>query len=1343
MRNSLNHSPLVLLFLIGWAFVPAQAVRLYVNAETGDDRRSIQAAQSKTTPLRSISHAIQIAHLFNKGKPHQIDIAAGTYSPSTTAESYPIKISDRDISIRTDGNVTMDAEHKTSFFELTTADINLVLRNFAFTNAHADSGGVVSCHSCTLRIVDNQFSGNVANIGGDLVHMRGGKLNFSNNLMHNNGQLGHGAGLIKIDKETADTSSSYSIRNNTFFNNNSVNIVTADDHIDISNNIFSGGVEPAIVDLSSLNDPLVRYNMFWNLDLLYTSDTADSVKVVKTVRDTLTLEKQGVKVPDFFTNAPDTVAQVGIEYKYAISVEGDSSYYIFNPLKVPLDASAKLIEDNHIIRFTPTIADTGSHEVLVEVFPPGGGSNDFLNYRIQVFKTEDFPDTTNKEPQVNITFVSDTTGAETGLNALVPVFSSAASAGGNLIANPKFFDTTVLRFELDQTSPARDSGNPIVAMRDNDASGTGPRNDMGKFGGPLTVGPPNPGSYTELLITSLPDTIAVIGETFTYTPVLKPNVDVIHVDFLRGPSGLMDVKGSPPLSWTASEADTGKYFVVAQVFSHTGNAHHVFSLRVKPDNEPPFITSSAPTDAFEDSVFSYTVTANDVDGDPITFSIVNGPKGMTLDSSGVLNWLPTQNDVGIVPVEISVTDTNQSSRSQVFNVTVSNTNDRPVLSTILDTIIFEDVAFSLFLGDLGTDIDPLDTLSYALTKAPQSAIIDSLNNLIWTPMQSDVGIHSMTVQVRDLAGAEDTSHFALTVVEIDDPPVISSTPDTIAFEDALFNYKFTSVDEEGAQLTYTVESGPAAMTIDSTGTVSWTPTAADTGKFSVSLQAADPAGQAVTQSFVLNVHEVNDAPVLVRTPSDSLLFTDPGLQLSLSVSATDEESDQLNFTWLVNNITQIGKSESAFSLTPDSTGIDTVTVQVFDLQDTTATSWIVDGRRLARIRTIAESIDFGDVALGDTGSAVINVVNIGNANLKMSNLRVDNLAFSAVFGRGNVAAGDSTTLELSFVPTAQGPQSSNIAFATNDSNRMEIIVGIIGTGVQFIVGDFDHDGDVDLNDFFRFAENFGRVQGEADFKPIFDIDNNNSVDLDDFYLFADNFTGAAKIVASHQEYDISNFRVAVDSAPDSPDFVTLSLNWIGKEALHGFMTEFEFDPTVLEFVRYQAIESHEPLVWTRSQSDGHQSIAVGLSTRQGPFRGQRIGMVDFKRLKPSATEIRVSPVLALVDHEKHQTLAIPSPAAVSVSPLPSKITLNAPYPNPFNPITIVSFFLPKSNFVQLKVFDLLGRTIQSHNQHFDRGFNHWLWNGRDKSGVNVAAGVYLISFSTSQFEQFYKVTLLK
>ena len=56
-------------------------------------------------------------------------------------------------------------------------------------------------------------------------------------------------------------------------------------------------------------------------------------------------------------------------------------------------------------------------------------------------------------------------------------------------------------------------------------------------------------------------------------------------------------------------------------------------------------------------------------------------------------------------------------------------------------------------------------------------------------MQEDVGVNPVAVQVMDLAGAADTSRFEVTVVEVDDPPVISGVPETTASEDSLYRYE--------------------------------------------------------------------------------------------------------------------------------------------------------------------------------------------------------------------------------------------------------------------------------------------------------------------------------------------------------------------------------------------------------------------------------------------------------------------------------------------------------------------------------------------------------------------------
>ena len=79
------------------------------------------------------------------------------------------------------------------------------------------------------------------------------------------------------------------------------------------------------------------------------------------------------------------------------------------------------------------------------------------------------------------------------------------------------------------------------------------------------------------------------------------------------------------------------------------------------------------------------------------------------------------------------------------------------------------------------------------------------------------------------------------------------------------------------------------------------------------------------------------------------------------------------------------------------------------------------------------------------------------------------------------------------------------------------------------------------------------------------------------------------------------------------------------------------------------------------------------------------------------------------------------PPPVGVSPLPTEIVLDAPFPNPFNPETAISFYLPENEKVQVRVIDLLGRVVRVYEQQLPRGFHEWRWDGRDESGLEVAS----------------------
>ncbi|MGK9478028.1 T9SS type A sorting domain-containing protein, partial [Melioribacter sp. OK-6-Me] len=69
------------------------------------------------------------------------------------------------------------------------------------------------------------------------------------------------------------------------------------------------------------------------------------------------------------------------------------------------------------------------------------------------------------------------------------------------------------------------------------------------------------------------------------------------------------------------------------------------------------------------------------------------------------------------------------------------------------------------------------------------------------------------------------------------------------------------------------------------------------------------------------------------------------------------------------------------------------------------------------------------------------------------------------------------------------------------------------------------------------------------------------------------------------------------------------------------------------------------------------------------------------------------------------------------------------YPNPFNPSTTIEYYLPKSGKVTIKIFDSLGKEIETLvNEHKQAGHYQVIFNAR-----NLPSGVYyysLISGST-------------
>ena len=89
--------------------------------------------------------------------------------------------------------------------------------------------------------------------------------------------------------------------------------------------------------------------------------------------------------------------------------------------------------------------------------------------------------------------------------------------------------------------------------------------------------------------------------------------------------------------------------------------------------------------------------------------------------------------------------------------------------------------------------------------------------------------------------------------------------------------------------------------------------------------------------------------------------------------------------------------------------------------------------------------------------------------------------------------------------------------------------------------------------------------------------------------------------------------------------------------------------------------------------------------------------------------------------------------------IPENFSIYNIYPNPFNPVTNIIYGLPEHINVQIIVYDLSGKQVETLiNQFQTPGYHSVYWDAD-----NLPSGVYLIRMDSGDFTQTQKVVLVK
>jgi len=153
------------------------------------------------------------------------------------------------------------------------------------------------------------------------------------------------------------------------------------------------------------------------------------------------------------------------------------------------------------------------------------------------------------------------------------------------------------------------------------------------------------------------------------------------------------------------------------------------------------------------------------------------------------------------------------------------------------------------------------------------------------------------------------------------------------------------------------------------------------------------------------------------------------------------------------------------------------------------------------------------------------------------------------------------------------------------------------------------------------------------------------------------------------------------------------------------------------------------------------SIKILLEKRELKFTYNPEKSVITIKLSDILYETNVSLEVMLTDRIGNQTVELLN---TTVKPAPEQFFVEQNVPNPFNPVTTITFINTSELKVKIEIYDILGRKVRVLvDKFFPAGTHSIIWESRDDQGNTVSNGIYFYRVITDSHIITRKMVLLK